>query len=178
MRLRRGQTGRKVLTHERLVEALSYDPESGLFTWRVRTSIRVKAGARAGTERKDGYSHLGLDGKRYMLHRLAYFYQHREWPTGDVDHINGIKSDNRACNLRAATRSENMQNRCEANANNASTGVLGVYKVGDRFRAKIEIDRKSRSLGYFSTITAAACAYAAAKAKMHPASARLSGPKQ
>lgn len=161
---------RTELTHERLVEVLAYDAEAGVFTWRLRTSIRVKVGNRAGTARKDGYLHVGIDGAKYLLHRLAYFYQHREWPAGDVDHINGVKSDNRACNLRAATRSENMQNRRKPNSNNLSTGVLGVYKAGKRFQAKIEVDYESRSLGYYDTLEAAAAAYAAGKARFHPSS--------
>lgn len=172
------RTVTKQLTHERLLQVLAYDAETGVFTWRLRTSIRVKVGSQAGTLRKDGYIYVGIDGGKYLLHRLAYFYQHRRWPAVDVDHINGNRADNRASNLRDATRSENMQNRREANSNNLSTGVLGVYKARKRFRAKIEIDYESRSLGYFDTIEEAAAAYATGKAALHPASVAVGGPRQ
>ena len=98
------------MTHERLTELLSYDKDSGQFVWLKTNSNRAKAGCVAGTERKDGYVLIGIDGVLYTAHRLAWFYVNNYWPDGVIDHINRDRSDNRFCNLRCVSRFENAQN--------------------------------------------------------------------
>jgi hypothetical protein len=77
-------------------ELLDYCPETGIFTWKVG---REPAGYK---HKYHGYIVLTLFDKRYMTHRLAWLYVHGEWPSGEIDHINLEKTDNRIANLRIA----------------------------------------------------------------------------
>lgn len=156
----RCKVGREV-TLERLREALSYEPTTGVFTWRVG----CRAGTEAGT-RSNGYVAITIDQCIYRAHRLAWFYAHGVWPTHQIDHINGRRSDNRLANLREVTNSLNQQNQSGPQAGN-STGYLGVFQRGNRFEASITADGRYTYLGLFPTAEAAHAAYAEAKRKQH-----------
>src|SRR3972149_955610 len=91
-----------------------------------------------------------------------------EFPKGDIDHINGDRADNRIGNLRATSRSENMQNLKEAHKDNC-TGHLGVFKKRHRFGAQIMVDGVKHKLGIYDTPQEAHEAYLEAKRKLHPA---------
>lgn len=106
-----------------LKELLHYDPETGAFTWLVSRG-RVKVGAVAGGISGKGYIAIKINQARYYAHRLAWLYVHGHSPPNETDHINGIRTDNRLCNLRLATNSENQMNR-KQNINNKS-GFKGV----------------------------------------------------
>ena len=101
---------RKTLSAERLREMLDYDAETGIFVWRKDHGVNVKAGMEAGHVTNKGYRMISLDGFRSVSHRLAWLYVYGAFPSGEVDHINRVKTDNRLCNLREVTRSENQQN--------------------------------------------------------------------
>lgn len=153
------------ITAERLRELLHYDPETGIFTWAVNIS-NVKAGSVAGTpSNDDGYIRTSIDGKRYLLHRLAWFYVNSEWPINQIDLKNGIRSDNRIGNLRNATNLENCQN-IKARPGNPS-GFLGVSRHENLWRAAISVNGKRTNLGRFKTPEEASAAYQAAKSKLH-----------
>lgn len=156
-----------MITQERLKELLHYDPETGVFTWRIRTSNRVKVGDVAGSAAAYGYLEIGIDGVTAKSHRLAFLYMTGEWPEHDVDHINGIRTDNRWANLRTATRSQNLQN-LRAAKSNSKTGLLGVSPYNGTFRASIKHNGKQITLGRFSCPHAAHAAYLKAKAELHP----------
>lgn len=98
------------LTAESLRELLHYDPQTGIFTWRV-TRGNLKACSRAGSMKEDGYIRVCIGERRYHAHRLAWLYVTGDWPVEEIDHINRNKADNRFTNLRPATRSTNEQNR-------------------------------------------------------------------
>ena len=100
------------LTAERLREVLAYDPDTGVFTWKARTSpfSRVNVGDVAGNLRRDGYIEICVDGRKHQSHRLAWLYVYGEWPADQIDHINGIRTDNRIANLREANNAENHHN--------------------------------------------------------------------
>jgi hypothetical protein len=119
-----------------------YDPVTGRLCHKANRR-RVKAGSYAdSTRRADGYRQvaLRLDGKQYQLkaHRVAWILEHGAIPDGlQVDHINGIREDNRLCNLRLVTQRENDQNRRKARgiagiravANGRLTYALTVYAI-------------------------------------------------
>lgn len=157
---------------EELRRVLAYAPESGLFTWRVRISLRVKVGAIAGEKRRNGYVSLGVFGTRIPAHRLAWIFVYGVHPENDIDHINGMRSDNAIANLRDVTRQVNLQNVKVAQANNL-TGFLGVSKHRQRgdgttkFVARIGHDYKKKHIGVFDTPEAAHAAYLAAKRRLH-----------
>ncbi len=160
-----------MLTAERLRSVLSYDQESGLFTWLVATSRRIRVGAQAGSvSKRDGYIELRIDGELYKAHRLAFLYMNGEWPKEDVDHIDGRRANNRWVNLRDVSRRVNQQNRHRAQANN-SNGMLGVTRDKRRpgFVARIKLPGNSSTthLGQFKTAEEAHTAYLAAKRVNH-----------
>lgn len=150
---------REPVTANRLRKLLDYNPDTGIFVWKLATTNRVKAGDAAGSRGSDGYIRIGVCGRIYKAHRLAWLYVHGDWPKMELDHINGIKTDNRIGNLRDVTRSVNARNLHRAQRNSAS-GVLGVslHKATGLWRAY----KHRRYLGYFKTVDAAKAAWDAA----------------
>lgn len=158
-----------MLSHERLLALLHYDPETGHFTWKVRRNQHVAAGDRAGyVNPKNGYRYINIGHRLHLAHRLAWFYMTGEWPTQDVDHQKGNRDDNRWKKLREVSREGNMQNLQGAHRDNRS-GLLGVAPIRDRFAAYIRADGRNRYLGTFDTAIEAHEAYLAAKRALHPA---------
>lgn len=151
-----------MLTQEKLHELLDYDPATGKFTWRIRVAMRVHAGDMAGHQHAKGYVNIKVMKRFYPAHRLAWFHVYGVWPPNEVDHINGVRSDNRIANLRLATESENQANR-KLDRNNTS-GVKGVTwnKSCKKWQAQIKVHRVTRYLGVFEDKASAAQAYKAA----------------
>lgn len=110
---------------ERLRHLLEYDQETGTFTWRVCTKGHA-SGRAAGYRTARGEIRIGVDGERYLAHRLAWFYCFGEWPVEQIDHIDGNTSNNRLGNLRDVSGAVNSQNVRIARPFNKSSGVLGV----------------------------------------------------
>lgn len=159
----------EILTPARLRAALAYDEATGEFRWREKVSRKVRVGAIAGGHHTRGYLHIGLDGRLYLAHRLAWVYSHGVWPDADIDHINGDRKDNRLANLRLATRSENLQNIRTATSRNLASGLLGAYRSGaGRWTSRIGKGGASQYLGCFATAAEAHAAYIAAKCAIHP----------
>lgn len=154
------------LTADELRSRLLYEQDTGLFKWIARATSRVPCGAMAGTINNEGYRAISINNRSYLAHRLAWLYVYGEWPMDQIDHINGVKTDNRISNLRNATRSTNCQNLRAAKSNN-KVGLLGVTRDRGRFRAAIKDNGKQRFLGYFATAEAASAAYLLAKRECH-----------
>lgn len=155
------------LTAQRLRELLHYDPETGVFIWRMQAhKSRRKIGDRAGCRGADGYVVIGVDAGYFKAHRLAWLYCHGVWPAGDIDHMNGNRSDNRLCNLRDASRSMNAQNVHGASKRSKS-GLLGVRKFGKKWRTAIMIDGRVKHLGTFESAEIAHEAYLKVKREIH-----------
>lgn len=156
-------------TLERLYQMVSYNPETGIFTWLINRRGATKAGSLVGSDKGNGYLDTRIDGKKCLLHRLAWFYVHGEWPKGHIDHINHITTDNRIANLRDVTRSLNLQNQIRPMSRNKS-GYLGVSKHGPSYRAQILAGGKRMIIGVYPTPELAHEAYLIAKRKMHSTS--------
>jgi hypothetical protein len=154
------------ITHERLREVLDYNPKTGIFTWKIALSPRANVGGAAGRTDRRGYIRIGIDGKYYQAHRLAWFYINGVWPKNQIDHRNLNPSDNREDNLRDATPSQNGFNR-KPHSNNKS-GHKGIYwdKREGRWRAEIRIKRKYAFVKYFDDLQDAIIAHSEA-AKLH-----------
>ena len=158
-----------------LNEILSYDPETGIFTWKVnRSTGTARAGTEAGTLTSNGHRQIGLNGIKYYAHRLAWLLHYGEWPTKYLDHIDNNPDNNRISNLREATHAENLWNT-KMQSNNA-TGYKGAsfHKPSGRFMAKIRIDGKRKHLGYYPTAKLAHEAYKSAANKLFGEFARAS----
>lgn len=158
------------LTIERLKQVLRYDPETGLFWWRIKTSNRTNLNKPAGSLNNDGYVRIKIDGEAHLAHRLVWFYINEKWPAILIDHINGIRHDNRIENLRDVTNSINQQNQRNSRSNNKSSGLLGVSfnKQAKKYMAHIRIDGKRNYLGLFDNPQEAHAAYLEAKRLNHP----------
>jgi hypothetical protein len=130
-------------TIEELREYLDYDPETGVLRWKKRVSRHVLAGAIAGSAYPSGYLYIQLKGARMLAHRVAFAFLYGRWPRPCCDHVNGNTLDNRACNLRECTVSQNSQNK-RAHRNNKS-GVKGVSwsKQNQRWTAEVVRDGKA-----------------------------------
>lgn len=163
---------RQALTAEVLRTHLHYDSETGLFT-RLRPASTAAAGEVAGYENDQGYIVIAVCGAQHHAHRLAWLYMTSEWPSHQVDHRNLDKGDNRWANLRLATPSQNGQNAPAKSNNTSSCKGVSWYAAGRKWRARIVIDKREISLGYFDDFEAAKAAYEAAAIKHFGAFARL-----
>lgn len=149
-------------TTAEVLQRIAYEPETGCFQW-VSHPIKRYIGTKAGSANNQGYISIKIADKQYKAHRLAILIMTGEWPQEDVDHINRDKSDNRYCNLRVASRSQNISNS-PARSNNVS-GYKGVYfsnatrVKNKKWRATIGYGKNRKSLGYYETAELAAVAY-------------------
>ena len=155
-----------ILTAERLREVLRYDPATGVFTSLAWRGQRLHIGDVAGTVNKKGYRYISIDKRKFLAHRLAWFYVTGVWPQEEIDHKNGMKDENWFENLRPATHLINQQNQRRAHSVN-KLGVLGVIFHRGCFRAHIKVDGKTKYVGAFATRELAHEAYVDAKRKLH-----------
>ena len=147
-----------ILTNARLRTLLSYDVDTGVFTWRA-TRRNCKQGAVAGTLDAKGYRRISVDSKVYLAHRLAWFYKTGHWPVCELDHINRQRDDNRISNLREANRTINTQNTNLRKDNPTGYRGVGWHKASNKWRARIQVNGKMLELGYFDDVEAASTAY-------------------
>ena len=147
---------------EELKRHFVYNPETGEFT---RVNGRLKTPVRSINAR--GYQVLSIGGKSFYGHRLAWLYVHGVWPENTIDHINGIKSDNRIANLRDVCELANHQNIKHKKP--SRSGVLGaIYcPMTGRYKAAIKVDGVSVWLGRFDTPQEAHDAFVSAKRALH-----------
>jgi len=143
---------------------LSYDPDTGEFRWIKTTHARGTPGNIAGCLSYWGYWRVAFMGKYYMAHRLAWYFMTGKPPINQIDHKNGIRTDNRFCNLREATAAENVRNSI---SKGARTGVKGVTKNGNRFYGRVHFNYKSYNAGSYGTLEEAEFAVRALREKLH-----------
>jgi hypothetical protein len=152
---------------EKARELFDYNPETGDLTWRASTKGRRVRGNIAGyifESEKNGYRVVGVDRRLYPAHRVIWLIVYGYWPA-QIDHINGKRADNRLCNLRESTQTENTWNK----PGHGRSGVKGVSynRKGDMWRARIMHHGKSRHLGDFRTKDEAGFAYERAARSLH-----------
>lgn len=154
-----------MISQKKLKELLWYDPESGKFHWRESRG-RVCAGQVAGALCR-GYVVIRVDGILYRAHRLAWLYYHGKMPANEIDHINRDKSDNRICNLRAATSAENKQNLSLKQSN--KSGVAGVCfdTTRNKWAVNIRFDGRRMHVGRYDNFSEAVAVRKAAERKYH-----------
>lgn len=148
-----------MLTQEYLKTILNYNKETGIFT-RLRInkySTRVKIEDKVGTIDGDGYRRIYIFYKHYLAHRLAWLYVYGELPKGQIDHLNGIRDDNRIENLRNVTSRENNQNRYY----HRNGKLVGCYynKIKNNWISTIRFNNKNIKIGEFCTELEAHRAY-------------------
>lgn len=155
------------LEHKELIKILSYNKKTGLFKWLIKPCRNIRKGKVAGYHRSDGRRKIMIHGVKYYASRLAWFYVYGQWPENEIDHINGIRSDDRITNLRDVNTKINRENRHSSDRDN-KTGFLGVTIIpSGRYGAQIGNNKKTLRLGTYDTPEQAHQAYLEAKRKLH-----------
>lgn len=161
------------LTQERLKEVLHYNPETGIFTRRIRTSNSVHVGDVAGTIKRCAgkrYISIRVNSKKHSAHRLAVLYMTGKFPDDQVDHDDGNGLNNKWLNLNEVTGLQNSKNQRKRSTN--TTGCMGVcwVKQEEAWRSRINVNNVSSYLGYFTDFFEACCARKSAENKygFHP----------
>lgn len=141
----------KTLTQKRLKELLHYDPDTGIFTRKVKVQGRDIGSIAGGVDK--GYWRISVDGKRYRANRLAFLYMTGEFPKYFCDHINEIRLDDRWINLRDVTNSQNLLNRKNANID-SKTGLKGIHWCNERnaYVVSLTINKHKKNLGRYKAI--------------------------
>lgn len=136
----------------RVVELLDYDADLGVFTWRNPTSRRVHRGQPAGSLSTDGYIRIQIDRKLYLAHHLAWLVVTGSWPKGNLDHRDGVRTNNVFDNLREAGHGPNSWN-AGPHIDNTS-GVKGVHfhSGSEKWRAVLMHNGRQHHLGLFSSL--------------------------
>lgn len=162
-----------MITRDRLLEVTFYERDTGLFTRRIKTGRKGNVGDVLGTINAAGYCVIGIDGRVYYAHRLAWLYM-----TGNdapqIDHADGSKSNNSWINLRPATHSQNVFN--SKLASNSSSWLKGVswHKDARKWSAQFNHKGKKYHLGLFYSPEDAHAAYLSAVRSIEPNFARAS----
>ena len=147
---------------------LDYNPETGVFVWKRNLRGPVKAGDVAGKINGKGYRQIKVGGVSYMAHRLAWLFVYGEMPSKEIDHINRDPLDNRICNLREASRSENCKNvgGWSKKPSGLPHGVTFDRSRG-KYMARASVGGVSKNLGRFDTADAADEAAKKARAEFY-----------
>lgn len=147
------------LTHETLTEVLDFDPATGVFTWKIARSNRVKSGSRAGVVHKpSGGRYIAIDKEKFMAHRLAFFYVNKRWPNTDVRPIDANYDNCAVDNLKEVSRVDLQHSRSKVATN--TSGFVGVSKSGSKWQAKITWNYHQIALGAnFDTAEEAGAVY-------------------
>lgn len=168
---------------ERLRAILSYNPETGIFIWKVREDrllhwnsryANKQAGSVSTRNGKPTHITIQIDDVAYTAHQLAWYYMIGVWPNSEIDHKNKDPLDNRFTNLRLASPTENGWNKSKY-VNNTS-GYKGAYwdKKHNVWVAKIRVNKKLIHIGSFKSAEEAHAAYCSAAIKHAGEFARFS----
>lgn len=165
---------------EYLKECFLYDHVTGVLHWRKRPKHHFRCShdmnvwntihdqKPVGNLCSYGYMVSSLNGRKYRNHRLIYTMIVGSIPDNlDIDHINGVRNDNRIENLRIATKSQNSSNiKLRTNNTSGTTGVWWVPKY-NRWSCYITHKKKKVYIGHFKTIELAAQARVEAERRYH-----------
>lgn len=151
---------------------LSYDPDTGIFRWKSRDDVRLSIrhifkGQEAGIIAKNGYRVIRIMSQHFLGQRLAWVIMTGEWPKEEMDHINGVRADNRWTNLRSATKSQNCVNRKVSSRNTSGYKGVSLERRTNKWLAAIKIAGRSIRLSTYATPEEAHVVYVAASKKAH-----------
>lgn len=142
-------------------KVFKYEPSTGVLVNRVSRGARAQRGGVAGRISNIGYVDVGFGGEKHPAHRIIWEMVNGVIPNGmQIDHVNGVRSDNRLSNLRLVTASGNMRNKKRYTS--STTGVIGVsrHKGAGKYQVRIsDAEKVRRHIGLFDTIEEARKAY-------------------
>ncbi len=145
------------MNQSRLMQLLHYDPVTGVFT-RVVSNRTDRVGTIPGAKNTKGHIQIRLDGVLYMAHRLVWLYVFGSFPENQLDHINGVKHDNRLTNLRECSNKRNSENRKMSSRNTSGFRGVSFDKHHGKFKAYVGHNMGSIHVGLFDTAESAAVA--------------------
>lgn len=160
---------REQITPELLRALIRYEPETGRLFWLPRPRHLFASAAAANawnarwagveaftTPHPKGYLCGKVNGVKMLKHRVAWAVSEGRWPSGDIDHEDHDRVNNRRLNLRDAGVAGN--NRNLSLSKRSTTGVTGVNKVGRLFEVRVQSGGKRLRIGSFRCVTAATLA--------------------
>lgn len=153
------------LPPELVRELVNYDPETGVFTLRSSPKAHCVGNILGAVDAK-GYVRFNIQKISVAAHRVAWVHQYGYWPRDQIEHVNGVRSDNRIANLRECTNAENRQNIKREGY--GVSGHVGVHRgYGGKWVASIGLAGKRVYLGIYDNVDDAIAAYKAAKVGTH-----------
>jgi hypothetical protein len=152
---------------DELKKHLSYNSKSGIFKRKNKLRIE-KYGPKVGGINLKGYIQIHILGKVFYAHRLAWAMYYGEFPSNQIDHINGIKTDNRIANLRSVSSRVNMLNRKMHKDGKLPGTIIRKLAIARKWTAAIQINGKYVFLGNYVTEREAGDAYMNAMLKHYP----------
>lgn len=166
--MRRRLTKENRPSYERVRELFVYSPETGIFIRRIPHGRHgcFRAGSIAGSSDRLGRVSITVDRVQCQASHLAWLYTYGAWPNLEIDHVNRNPSDNRIFNLRLSTRAQNMGNTSAHR--DSSHGLRGIYfhRQSKKWHARIMVNGKVSSLGFFSSAEEAHRIYCDASIRM------------
>lgn len=177
----------RVLDPYSLNVLLRYDAESGQLFWRPRGPAQISDPAKcatwntryasklAFTAKSDaGYLVGRLAGMTLRAHRVIWAMSQNAWPTGEIDHIDGNKTNNKLANLREVTRSENERNKGLTRLNKSGGKCVYWNFKDQKWEVRVGLHGFKHYIGQFSDLADAIAAAKEARATLHGQFARHS----
>ena len=187
-------TKEESVSPENVREFLDYDPKTGLFIWKPRdlkwykdqggrytaqwcqSVFNSKCAGKPAFNTPNGRGYLigRIWNRNYFAHRIAWAHYHGSWPSGSIDHINRVRTDNRVENLRVVSTGLNNHNRRSPDGR-----FLGVtwWDRSQKWLARIAKDGEKYYLGYFDDPVEAAKIRDAKAVELYGVDARLNFPR-
>ena len=148
-----------MITQRMLMQIVDYDPDTGVFLWKVQKAHATKIGSIAGSADVRGYWRIHIDGKSYKAHRLAWLWVTGTFPTKQIDHVDGNKANNRWRNLRECTGSQNRANCGKPSTNTSGFKGVNFHRGRQQWQARIMVRGRRVFLGWFDEAESARDAY-------------------
>lgn len=157
------------LTKEFIDTMFNFDVSTGIITYKHDGNNQyAKRGREAGWIENTGYRRIKIGKHRYMAHLLVWCHVTGTYPADcEIDHINLNKLDNRFCNLRSVTKSQNCMNRRRRVDNRTNYKGVTFDKSSGKYLARISVNGDRKRIGYYDTPEAAWFAYVAESEKLH-----------
>jgi hypothetical protein len=148
------------ITHAELLQFAHYDQETGVFT-------RASDGYVMGKPDRKGYLSTWIPPHNYRVHRLAWFYMTGEWPTAEIDHINGKTDDNAWQNLRECTHQQNNHNQGKRAHNTSGFKNVSWNKRQGKWHVQVCLNYRVHHGGFYVDVHEADLAARELRQRLH-----------